>query len=100
MAYVVIKAANSPRPGNWILERSRDGVTFDAWQYFAERDSDCYNVFGVPASSGATFYSDYDDQVHCTSYYSQMEPLENGEARPFTHIDCIKCKYIKVSTLA
>ena len=79
VAYVVVKAANSPRPGNWILEKSLDGRQFTAWQYFAETNSDCLNLYGVRASPGASVESRRDDQVHCTSHYSQLDPLENGE---------------------
>jgi len=35
VAYVIIKAANSPRPGNWILEKSIDGFNWEPWQFFA-----------------------------------------------------------------
>lgn len=41
VAYVVVKAAISPRPGNWILERSVDGVTYQPWQYYAVSDAEC-----------------------------------------------------------
>ena len=78
MAYVIIKAANSPRPGNWILERSLDGVDFRPWQYFALTNSDCWNVYQVRATVGIPrFHSD--DDVICTSAFSQLDPLENGE---------------------
>lgn len=41
VAYVVVKSAISPRPGNWILERSIDGVTFLPWQYYALSEAEC-----------------------------------------------------------
>ncbi|KAL8600730.1 hypothetical protein ACOMHN_057318 [Nucella lapillus] len=78
VAYVIVKAANSPRPGNWVLERSIDGQNYLPWQYFAMTDEDCRRVhgmeptLGVPASLG-------DDEVICTSRYSRLDPLENGE---------------------
>ncbi|GLD73874.1 laminin subunit alpha-2 isoform X1 [Lates japonicus] len=50
IAYVIIKAANSPRPGNWILERSIDGVTFDPWQYYAITDTECLTRFNINPS--------------------------------------------------
>ena len=78
MAYVIIKAANSPRPGNWILERSIDGQTFKPWQYFAMTDQDCWKVYGIRATIGVPS-SLGDDQVICTSRYSRLDPLENGE---------------------
>ena len=76
MAYVIIKSANSPRPGQWILERSTDyGQTYSAWQYFAETASDCNDVFGMASLDEIT----RDDDVICTDEYSDIVPLEDGE---------------------
>uniref|UniRef100_H3DG70 Laminin subunit alpha 2 n=1 Tax=Tetraodon nigroviridis TaxID=99883 RepID=H3DG70_TETNG len=47
IAYVIVKAANSPRPGNWILERSIDGMTFEPWQYYAITDTECLTRFNI-----------------------------------------------------
>lgn len=73
-----MKAANAPRPGQWLLERSVDGVSYSVWQYFAMTDSDCWNVFGVQPTIGVPRY-ETDDQVHCSSAFSQLNPLQNGE---------------------
>ena len=77
MAYVFIKMANSPRPGVFALEKSTDyGMTWEAWQYFADTQSDCNTFFGE---------ADYetsisrDDSVLCTTEYSKVVPLEGGE---------------------
>nr|XP_054604109.1 laminin subunit alpha-2 isoform X1 [Nothobranchius furzeri] len=78
IAYVIIKAANSPRPGNWILERSIDGVTFDPWQYYAITDTECLTRFNINPRTGPPSYT-RDDEVICTSFYSKIHPLENGE---------------------
>ncbi|KAM6964872.1 laminin subunit alpha-2 [Aplochiton taeniatus] len=78
IAYVIVKAANSPRPGNWVLERSLDGVTFEPWQYYAITDSDCLSRFGIAPRTGPPSYT-RDDEVICTSFYSKIHPLENGE---------------------
>ena len=76
MAYVFIKMANSPRPGVWALERSLDfGKTWHAWQYFADTPSDCFKFFGMDASTNL----DRDDTVICTTEFSKIVPLENGE---------------------
>ena len=86
---MIIKAANSPRPGNWILERSLDGQVYQPWQYFAITDSDCLNVYGIKPSVGVPRYKN-DDDVICTSVYSQLDPLENGEVKtPIIHADSI-----------
>ncbi|CAJ1081613.1 laminin subunit alpha-1 isoform X3 [Xyrichtys novacula] len=78
VAYVIIKAANSPRPGNWILERSLDGVTFDPWQYYALSDTECLSRYNVTPRLGPPTYK-RDTEVICTSYYSKLNPLEHGE---------------------
>jgi len=76
VAYVIVKAANSPRPGNWILERSVDGVNYRPWQFFAITDSDCWNLYRINPTVGIPRYRS-DDEVICTSSYSQLDPLEH-----------------------
>ncbi|XP_058247538.1 laminin subunit alpha-2 isoform X3 [Hemibagrus wyckioides] len=78
IAYVILKAANSPRPGNWILERSLDGETFMPWQYYAITDTECITRFNITPRTGPPAYK-HDDEVICTSFYSKIHPLENGE---------------------
>ncbi|XP_063079841.1 laminin subunit alpha-2 [Engraulis encrasicolus] len=78
IAYVILKAANSPRPGNWILERSLDGVTFTPWQYYAITDTECLTRYNVVPRTGPPSYT-RDNEVICTSFYSKIHPLENGE---------------------
>ncbi|XP_053198733.1 laminin subunit alpha-1 [Scomber japonicus] len=78
VAYIIIKAANSPRPGNWILERSLDGVTFDPWQFYAISDSECLSRYDITPRLGPPTYKS-DMEVICTSYYSRLNPLEHGE---------------------
>ncbi|XP_078543662.1 laminin subunit alpha-1 [Lissotriton helveticus] len=78
VAYVIIKAANSPRPGNWILERSIDGVDFTPWQYYAISDTECLTRYNVTPRLGSPTYKK-DNEVICTSYYSRLVPLEHGE---------------------
>uniref|UniRef100_A0A8C2X536 Laminin, alpha 1 n=1 Tax=Cyclopterus lumpus TaxID=8103 RepID=A0A8C2X536_CYCLU len=78
VAYIIIKAANSPRPGNWILERSLDGVTFDPWQFYAISDSECLSRYNMTPRLGPPTYKT-DTEVICTSYYSRLNPLEHGE---------------------
>ncbi|NXA35500.1 LAMA2 protein, partial [Eudromia elegans] len=78
IAYVIVKAANSPRPGNWILERSLDGVDYQPWQYYAITDSECLTRYNIHPRPGTPSYIK-DDEVICTSYYSKIHPLENGE---------------------
>nr|XP_023418495.1 laminin subunit alpha-1 [Cavia porcellus] len=78
VAYVIIKAANAPRPGNWILERSVDGATFSPWQFYAISDSECLTRYNITPRRGPPTYR-ADDEVICTSYYSRLVPLEHGE---------------------
>ncbi|XP_072297637.1 laminin subunit alpha-3-like [Eucyclogobius newberryi] len=76
VAYVLIKFANSPRPDLWVLERSVDGgQTYSPWQYFAHSKRECIERFGKQPN--ARIVSD-DDQI-CTTEYSRIVPLENGE---------------------
>ncbi|XP_038603188.1 laminin subunit alpha-1 [Tachyglossus aculeatus] len=78
VAYIIIKAANSPRPGNWILERSLDGTKFTPWQYYAISDTECLTRYNITPRLGPPTYK-RDDEVICTSYYSRLVPLEHGE---------------------
>lgn len=80
VAYVIIKAANAPRPGNWILERSLDGINFSPWQYYAVSDTECLTRYNITPRRGPPTYR-ADDEVICTSYYSRLVPLEHGEVR-------------------
>lgn len=68
--------ANSPRPAAWALERSRDhGKTWLPWQYFAQSPAQCEELFGP--DSNAPILND--DDVICSTAYSQIVPLENGQ---------------------
>ncbi|EPY82235.1 laminin subunit alpha-2 isoform a precursor [Camelus ferus] len=78
IAYVIVKAANSPRPGNWILERSLDDVDYKPWQYHAVTDTECLTLYNIYPRTGPPSYAK-DDEVICTSFYSKIHPLENGE---------------------
>ncbi|KFO77914.1 Laminin subunit alpha-3, partial [Cuculus canorus] len=76
VAYILIKFANSPRPDLWILERSVDfGRTYTPWQYFAHSKADCLERFGKEANLPVRTDSD----ILCTTEYSRILPLENGE---------------------
>uniref|UniRef100_A0A8C9UHH5 Laminin subunit alpha 5 n=1 Tax=Serinus canaria TaxID=9135 RepID=A0A8C9UHH5_SERCA len=76
VAYVLIKFANSPRPDLWVLERSTDfGLTYEPWQYFASSRRDCIEKFGQHTVDRIT----RDDHAICTTEYSRIVPLENGE---------------------
>ena len=78
VAYVIVKAAISPRPGNWILERSLDGRNYEPWQFYATSTSECLDAFRIYGRDGKPVFNS-DDEVTCTSYYSKLYPLEGGE---------------------
>ncbi|CAH0558315.1 unnamed protein product [Brassicogethes aeneus] len=78
IAYIIIKAANSPRPGLWMLEKSLDGIYFEPWQYYARNDKECLERFGIAATKGKPHFFT-DSEVICTSFYSRLTPTENGE---------------------
>ncbi|XP_063779672.1 laminin subunit alpha-3 isoform X2 [Pseudophryne corroboree] len=116
VAYVLIKFANSPRPDLWVLERSIDfGGTYIPWQYFANSKHDCIHHFGKEAKQPIT----RDDDVICTTEYSRIVPLENGEVvvslvngrpgakhfidspvlRDFTKATNIRLRFLRTNTL-
>lgn len=67
---------NSPRPGLWTVEKSIDyGKTWTPWQHFSDLPSDCETYFGKDSLRPITS----DDDVVCTTEYSKIVPLENGE---------------------
>ncbi|KFD61045.1 hypothetical protein M514_08444, partial [Trichuris suis] len=76
VAYVSLQMANSPRPGLWVLERSTDhGKTYLPWQYFAETPAQCEEFFGPDSLQPIMD----DDSVICSTEYSQIIPLGNGQ---------------------
>lgn len=76
MAYLFIRMGNSPRPGLWTLEKSSDyGKTWKAWQHFSDTPADCETYFGKESLNPITS----DDDVICTTEYSKIVPLEDGE---------------------
>ncbi|XP_072460501.1 laminin subunit alpha-3 isoform X2 [Notamacropus eugenii] len=116
VAYVLIKFANSPRPDLWVLERSVDsGRTYLPWQFFAHSKVDCWEQFGTEANLPIT----KDDDVICTTEYSKIVPLENGEVvvslvngrpgaknftfsptlREFTKATNIRLRFLRTNTL-
>ena len=73
--------ANSPRPGVWALERSTDfGATYQPWQYFAGTINECYQYFSD--EGGFETAIQRDDSVICSTRFSNVVPLENGEVNP------------------
>ena len=87
---MIIKSANSPRPGIWALERSNDnGKTFLPWHYFASSPSECRSYFGVDPYLPIQD----DDTVLCSTEYSQIPPFTDGEVSFLLHIN----RYIYIS---
>nr|XP_020451525.1 laminin subunit alpha-3 [Monopterus albus] len=116
VAYVLIKFAISPRPELWVLERSVDyGRTFTPWQYFAYSKHECTERFGKQPNSRIV----NDDDQLCTTEYSRIVPLENGEIvvslvnrrpgsknftyspvlRDFTKATHIRLRFLRTNTL-
>ncbi|SPP85142.1 laminin subunit alpha [Drosophila guanche] len=76
VAYLFIRMGNSPRPGLWTLEKSVDyGKTWTPWQHFSDTPADCETYFGKDTYKPIS----RDDDVICTTEYSKIVPLENGE---------------------
>ncbi|KAM4737780.1 laminin subunit alpha-5 isoform 2-T2 [Anableps anableps] len=116
VAYVLIKFANSPRPDLWVLERSTDfGQTYQPWQYFASSKRDCIERFGQRTIERIN----NDNDIICTTEYSRIVPLENGEIvvslvngrpgamnfsyspvlRDFTKATNIRLRFLRTNTL-
>ncbi|XP_030589628.1 laminin subunit alpha-5 isoform X2 [Archocentrus centrarchus] len=116
VAYVLIKFANSPRPDLWVLERSIDfGQTYQPWQYFAYSKRDCIERFGQSTIERIS----HDDDIICSTEYSRIVPLENGEIvvslvngrpgamnfsyspvlREFTKATNIRLRFLRTNTL-
>uniref|UniRef100_A0A8C9YW11 Laminin, alpha 5 n=1 Tax=Sander lucioperca TaxID=283035 RepID=A0A8C9YW11_SANLU len=116
VAYVLIKFANSPRPDLWVLERSVDfGQTYQPWQYFASSKRDCIERFGQRTIERIS----NDNDIVCTTEYSRIVPLENGEVvvslvngrpgamnfsyspvlRDFTKATNIRLRFLRTNTL-
>ncbi|XP_049633449.1 laminin subunit alpha-5 [Suncus etruscus] len=116
VAYVLVKFANSPRPDLWVLERSTDfGLTYQPWQYFASSRRDCLERFGPRTLERI----EQDDDVVCSTEYSRIVPLENGEIvvslvngrpgamnfsysprlRDFTKATNIRLRFLRTNTL-
>uniref|UniRef100_A0A8C8GE06 Uncharacterized protein n=1 Tax=Oncorhynchus tshawytscha TaxID=74940 RepID=A0A8C8GE06_ONCTS len=60
--YMILKAANSPRPGNW---------------YYAITDTKCLTRFNILPRTGPPSYT-RDDEVICTSFYSNPWRMEGS----------------------
>ncbi|XP_041655744.1 laminin subunit alpha-5 isoform X2 [Cheilinus undulatus] len=116
VAYVLIKFANSPRPDLWVLERSIDfGQTYHPWQFFASSKTDCIERFGQRSIERIN----NDNDIICTTEYSKIVPLENGEIvvslvngrpgamnfsyspvlREFTKATNIRLRFLRTNTL-
>uniref|UniRef100_A0A8C5AC32 Laminin subunit alpha 3 n=1 Tax=Gadus morhua TaxID=8049 RepID=A0A8C5AC32_GADMO len=116
VAYILIKFANSPRPDLWVLERSVDnGKTYRPWQYFAHSKHECVDEFGKQPNRRV----EHDGDQICTTEYSKIPPLENGEIvvslingrpgssnftyspvlRDFTKATNIRLRFLRTSTL-
>ncbi|KAM3872260.1 laminin subunit alpha-5 [Diretmus argenteus] len=116
VAYVLIKFANSPRPDLWVLERSTDfGQNYQPWQFFASSKRDCIERFGQKTIERIN----HDNDVICTTEYSRIVPLENGEVvvslvngrpgamnfsyspvlRDFTKATNIRLRFLRTNTL-
>jgi laminin, alpha 1/2 len=75
-----MKSAISPRPASWILEKSTDGMTFSVWQYFGANDVDCQKRFNI-SGNNANYVFKTDSEVICSTQFSKLIPLENGEVK-------------------
>lgn len=83
----VVLTFRSPRPAAAVVEVSRDfGATYVIHQYYS---NDCEGDFGLPERSSISNFG----EVICTSEYSDLMPLSNGEVT-------ILCMYLEYHVLA
>ncbi|XP_058446853.1 laminin subunit alpha-1 isoform X1 [Malaya genurostris] len=78
VVFFTLRAAISPLPASWALEKSTDGKVYGAWQYFAADDDECRERFGLPAHT-ANYIFKNDSEVICSTQFSSVDPLETGE---------------------
>ncbi|XP_055381870.1 laminin subunit alpha-1 [Condylostylus longicornis] len=83
--FIMMKAANSPRPASWILEKSFDNITYEPWQYFGLNDLDCKRRYNMSGQTGKYIFNT-DKEIICTTQYAKDHPLENGEI----HVSLLK----------
>ncbi|CAH8598195.1 unnamed protein product [Heterobilharzia americana] len=85
IVYVLLRMGDSPRPANWILERSIDGDIYQPWVFFAKTEYDCKKLYAsfidqpLTITSGPRPWHLRDDEVYCTTFYSQPQALQSGE---------------------
>ncbi|CAH8616947.1 unnamed protein product [Schistosoma rodhaini] len=85
IVYVLLRMGDSPRPANWILERSVDGEVYHPWVFFAKTEYDCKKLYEplidrpLTITSGPRPWHLGDDEVYCTTFYSQPQALQSGE---------------------
>jgi laminin alpha 1/2 len=80
--HVRVRAGNSPRPGDWVLERSTDGSNFKPWQYFATSGEQCWAKYGLRPHHGH-YPLKTDSEVLCTTAFSKVTPVDSGEVIVF-----------------
>lgn len=93
--FVSMKSAITPRPASWILERSFDGTDFYPWQYFGVSDEDCQNRYGLPAQIESYVFKT-DSEVICSTKFSKVIPLENGEVKELFYNQLIRLIIIHI----
>ncbi|KAH8857570.1 Laminin subunit alpha-1 [Schistosoma japonicum] len=85
IVYILLRMGDSPRPANWILERSIDGEVYHPWVFFAKTEYDCKKLYEplinqpLTITSGPRPWHLGDDEVYCTTFYSQPQALQSGE---------------------
>ncbi len=45
IVFILLRMGDSPRPANWILEKSIDGRVFEPWVFFAENAYQCRTLY-------------------------------------------------------
>lgn len=102
----MLRSHKNHRPGNWILEKSLDGASFEPWQYHATSNMDCWEAYRVNPTAGRPTYQT-DDQVICTSFFAapginQEAYFQTKKGRPGEHSNAeslrkfMRARYIRI----
>lgn len=85
IVFVLLRMGDSPRPANWVLEKSINGQAFQPWVFFAENAYQCYTLYQPMVNGTLRITSDSrphklgNTEVYCTTYFSQPQNLQAGE---------------------
>ncbi|VDM31174.1 unnamed protein product [Hydatigera taeniaeformis] len=85
IVFILLRMGDSPRPANWILEKSIDGKVFHPWVFFAENAYQCQTLYQpmlnvtLRVTGNSRPHRLGNNEVYCTTFFSQPQNLQAGE---------------------